>query len=251
MNDPHVERLVYSLTTDDTLDFDDPDPVELETGSFRLRLEAGELTVEMLEHHAEPASAREVVEPHLKAWSLLSQGGRMSFEFEGAEVVDRDPPEGNVQHLKDTVSVTDSVSGKVTANSYLAPPEEFEPSPAVERMLAVYEDYLEGRRPIGSMGYYCLTELGNRLGGRTTWRNRLDISNNVATTLSRLTGGVGDHQTGRKVGGGVDHRPHTPSETQWIKRTVALLIRRLGEWEHDPDRDWPKLTMGDLPDLPS
>lgn len=250
MNDPHVERLFYSVVTDETLDFADPEPVSVETDAFRIQLADGELTVEMLEHHAEPASACDVVEPYLEAWSILGRDGHVWFEFEDADVIDRDPPEEDgvvMVAAAGEVSVAGSASIMLTAGSYPDPPGAFEPSPTVRRMVAVYRDYLDGKRTIGSMGYYCLTELQERLGSGKSWRKQINVSSNVASTISRLTGGVGDHRTGRKVG--TEHRPHTGAETEWIKRAVALLIQRLGEWEYNSDRGWPKLTLEELPDL--
>lgn len=250
MNDPHVDRLVYSLVTDGTVEFAEPTPVELETGAFRLRLEDGELTAEMLEHHAQVASARDVVDPYLEAWSLLGREGRFWFEFEDADVVDRDLPDGHVVVAHNTVVFYEHEESTVITDVYPDPPVDFEPSTTVQQMMVVYRRFLDGRGTVGWMGYYCLTAAKKRLGGRSWWK-RLNVSGNVADELQGLAGGVGDHRTGRKVGDGIDHRAHTSAETNWIKRAVEALITRLGQWERDPGREWSeKLTMADLPSLP-
>src|SRR5690349_7857955 len=95
MNDPHVERLFYKLHTGDNLSFNAPPPLEGGTRAFRLRLENDELTAEILEHYPTEASARQRLESYLRAWEIsanLDLGvGSIRFEFERADVIDRDP----------------------------------------------------------------------------------------------------------------------------------------------------------------
>jgi hypothetical protein len=97
MNDPHVESLRYRLeANDDYARFENPPPLEHETDAYRFRLADGVLTVEMKEHHAAPASARQRVEHDLKAWGLDAAlehpESRLKFVYNGASVLDRDPP---------------------------------------------------------------------------------------------------------------------------------------------------------------
>jgi hypothetical protein len=96
MRDPHVERLRYNLQTNETTRFEAPPPLETDTPVAHLRLEDGVLTAEMKDHHPTEASARAVVDPFLRAWELhicLEWGrGAIRFEFERAEIVDRNPP---------------------------------------------------------------------------------------------------------------------------------------------------------------
>jgi len=70
--DLHVALLRYRLSTSERLKFVDPDALACgdDKGRFTCRLEHGDLTVTMREHHADMASARAVVEPFLEAWEV-------------------------------------------------------------------------------------------------------------------------------------------------------------------------------------
>ena len=70
MRDPHVERLFYRLHTAETVTYENPPPVDYETVPFKAKLDQGQLTVEMKEHHptAESASAR--AQEWLRAWEI-------------------------------------------------------------------------------------------------------------------------------------------------------------------------------------
>ena len=96
MNDPHVESLIYSLKTSETLTFLDPPPLDHETDAFTARLDSGRLTLTMKEHHASAESARKRVAPFLRAWeldiALRHRRQEISFEFQSAAVIDRNPP---------------------------------------------------------------------------------------------------------------------------------------------------------------
>ena len=70
MRDPHVSTLIYRIETDETVVFDNPEPLERETEAFRMRLADGVLRLEMKEHHASEQSARGRVEPHIRSWEL-------------------------------------------------------------------------------------------------------------------------------------------------------------------------------------
>jgi hypothetical protein len=65
MNDPHVEFLEYKLKTDDTVSFDNPEPLEGDAGGFTYRLADGVLTLAMTAHYATREEAVEPVRPFL------------------------------------------------------------------------------------------------------------------------------------------------------------------------------------------
>ena len=97
MNDPHVEWLRYRLELGRSLHFIDPLMLEHETEHFSLQLDAEKkLKVTMKEHHASTDSARERVQPLLRAWELdnaLKYGpGAFRFVFEDKGVIDRIHP---------------------------------------------------------------------------------------------------------------------------------------------------------------
>jgi hypothetical protein len=258
MRDPHVASLRYRFVAGETVSFDCPPPVERETEAFRMRLEDGVATFEMLEHHASEETARRRVEEYLRAWEIdvaLRFGrGEVRFEFEGADVIDRDPPPpgtGVVIYAKAAMAAAGALTatGHVTRRQYPDPPDKFVVSPDVETMWYRYEGYLRGREPLATMAYACLTLLEASTGGRNRAAKRYSIEIDVLRALGRLTSSIGDTETARKFKGLSERRPHTGAEKAWIDAAVKALIRRVGEWAFDPGASLPQITMSDLPKL--
>jgi hypothetical protein len=266
VNDPHVEYLTYRLETEESLEFEDPPPLEKESDDLRLRLAEDVLTVWPNDHFAREEEARENVEPYLRAWETfeaLRRFGRreMRFVFESSRVVDRDPPppgSSQVVQVKGIASV--AAVGTVTAvsreRSYPEPPEGFVASPEVEFMLGRYDQYLRGREPLLAMAYACLTRLEHEArharGGGTARRKaarEYGVDERVLSKLGHLTTVLGDEMGARKVEAQSENRPPNSREQSWIKGCVLTLIRRAGERSADPQRPLPRITMDDLPRL--
>lgn len=140
------------------------------------------------------------------------------------------------------------------ASSYPALPENFVASPDVETMWQRYEQYVQGREPLPSMAYFCLTVLetsarnvhgkgGNREKALRTYA----VQDKVLGKLGELTARLGDAGTARKAGGA--GRPLTSVERDWIERCLRALIRRVGEKAADPQGNFDRITMADLPQL--
>lgn len=68
-------------------------------------------------------------------------------------------------------------------------------------------------------------------------------------TLGRLATTLGDEVEARKLGPQSQLRAPNAQEVKWIEAALRLLIRRAGQYAADPQRDWPQLTMADLPEL--
>ena len=266
MNDPHVEYLRYRIETAETLEFDHPPPLEKETDALLLRLAQGMLTVRPKDHLASEEEARGAVEPYLRAWEASEATRRFGrrevrFEFEASRVVDRDPPPaGAPQVLRPKSIPSGEAFGVPTVVSreprYPEPPESFVASPEVEFMLGRYEQYLQGREPLLTMAYACLTRLefgarhaqGNG-GPRQKAAREYGVDENVLSTLGRLTAVLGDEVGARKVHAQGENRPPTDTEKRWIERCILTLVRRAGEHAANPQHMLPPITMADLPPL--
>ncbi|MDP9478113.1 MAG: hypothetical protein M3R38_20940 [Actinomycetota bacterium] len=267
MNDPHVESLTYRLQTGETLEFDDPPPLEQENDALRLRLAEDVLTVWPKEHYAREEEARVAIEPYLRAWETseaIRRFGRreMRFVFDSSQVVDRNPPPpGSPQVVQARASSVGSSRAVAFAtvisreSRYPRPPGGFVASPEVESMLGRYEGYLKGREPLPSMAYFCLTVLehGARDAPAKKAHKKIELVYNVhkkvSGELSRLTSTLGDESTARKAEAVSGARPHTDGERRWIERCVLALIRRAGERAANPQKQLPPITMADLPSL--
>jgi Protein of unknown function (DUF2971) len=92
MNDPHVDRLHYSIGHSEGRDCTAARPQERKHPSFTVRIESGQATVTMIDHFATAEDARAIVEPFLRKLSsaLLDWSG-FEFVFQRADIIDRSP----------------------------------------------------------------------------------------------------------------------------------------------------------------
>ena len=270
MRDPHVVSLRYRLVPDETVSFDNPPPVEWKTEAFRLLLEDGIATVEMVEHCSSERTAKERVEPYLRAYEVyaaLNLDGLQEIHFEfdetGTQVIDRSPPPpppppppGSAVIYAEPVVVTlvvptASVTVHTIRRHYPDLPSQFALSPDADTMWHRYQIYHE-REPssLAAMGYMCLSVFEASSGkSRHAAAKQYNISEKVLHTLGHLTSEVGDRQTARKAPRDDIFRPHTGSERVWVEATIRALILWIGEYAADPNKSLPKLTMADLPKL--
>lgn len=261
MTDPHVETLTYRVVKPDYVTYVNPPPVIGELAAFRYRLENGALVAEMKEHHASVGTARARVEDFLRAWeldaALRANKNVFRFEFQQVHVIDRNPPpanpvKGKVAAACDLFVATDEARVEKVSAAYPPPPTSLKASLDTETMWHHYSRYLEDREKITSMGFYCLSLLQWRTGGkkaREAVANRYKIQKVVLDTLGTLTSDVGDLVTARKLESASQVRPHTDKEVTWIRAAVKTLIRRKAEYDHDPAAILPEITMADLPHL--
>lgn len=254
MRDPHVVSLEYELETDDSTSYRDPPPVELEADAFSLRLANGVLTVVLNRHFPLVEAARAEVDLFLRAWQLdvaLRYGpGELRFVFKDAVVIDRDPPhpgQRHVIHLSAVAIATASVTLHVARARYPEPPSRFRVTPEVESMWQRYQGYRDGREPLLSMAYFCLTLLQAGAGNLQQTALRFSIEIAVLRKLGELTSTRGDTTSARKLNQRSTLTPETAGEIAWIDAAVKALIRRVGEF--NPSHPLPLLTLSDLPPL--
>lgn len=252
MRDPHVTRLRYRLAPAERTTYaPTAPPVAYAATSFTARLEGGVLVVEMVDHYATEEEARSAVEPALRAWEILAalNAGRPQFEFEfdNAELIDRDPPPPGapkVVHGKAALSLAAAISARASVEHGVYPPAPigFVYDPDVETLYGRWRGYLEGREPLQSMAYFCLTVIKSRGGAA-----RYSISAKVLETMGRLATEPGDSRTARKIT--TKLRPLQGSELAWLEAAVKEMIRRAGEVAASPDQRLAQITMADLPPL--
>ncbi len=257
MRDPHVQLLRYRAIAAAGIIFDNPPPVQWNTNDFRLTLRDDIATFEMQTHYPSEEDARQGVKTYLDRWemgtALRSGTSGFHFEFESAKIIDRDPPPpGSPQIVHVPVAVAVAVALpptlSVTSRKYPDPPVDFDISPDVETMWFLFRSYLDHRVRLTDMAYFCLTVLQRRAGGRSAASNRYSVALHVLSKLGHLSTEVGNEQTARKMP--LVPRDHTPEEIEWIKAAVNVLILRMGQYAYDPKREWPWVTMSDLPHLP-
>jgi hypothetical protein len=268
VNDPHVEELVYHIETREGLNFHDPPPLQDETDAFRMTLEDGVATFSMKEHHSTEEGARQAVEGYLRAWeldvALQNNRAELHFVFNRSKIIDRNPPppppsgSPRVVEASATSHMTASASATATVikSRYPQPPSDFVADTDAKTMWEQYERYKEGRDRLLPMAFSCLTRLEYRARNHPAgkqWRQKASsmyrIDRAVLDKLGELTTNLGDETEARKFGPQSQLRAPTAQEVTWIEAALRLLIRRAGQYAADPQRDWPQLTMADLPEL--
>ncbi len=264
MPDLHVVSLRYVLRPSADVSFTNPPPVEFETNEARFRLADGTLTCEMKTHFADPAEARRAVEPAIRAWEVdaelrLGRSG-LRFDLEGAEVIDRAPALPGAVNANafivgsQIVTMSGTVSVHISNTAYpTPPPPAFRLSPDAESILARYQGYRDGREPILSMAYFCLTLLETKGGGITgtsakTDRERAALSYGielpVLKKMGELTSTRGDAMNARKADA---TKSLTGEEHAWLEAAVKMLVWRLGDIR--PASALPVIKLSDLPKL--
>jgi hypothetical protein len=263
MRDPHVESLRYSAGPTGNTSYSNPPLLEDENDLYTLTLVDGELTIKPKDHFATVSQAREAIEPFLRAWELdadLRSGvvGAIRFNYQGHITVDRNPLPADDQSPKtlevgatEMVWVAGSATLHTTSANYPKPPPlSFQITPDVDTMWFRYRGYREGREPLLSMAYFCLTVMEASVGrgkkAREKAGRRYNIHIDVLQKLGNLTA-RGDAKTARKVQKGQPLEPLTGAEPHWVDEAVKALIRRMGEYKRG--QPISKLTMRDLPSL--
>lgn len=237
MNDPHVTMLEYSFVTNEGVTYKGCQEVihEEKTHSFVLR--DGMLQCSFTIHFPDILSARNYIEPFLRAWEIHSalqmRKKEFHFRFSNADIVDRcpEPPSphkimvgGSVAEVK----ISATAHAHITRLAYPVPPSNFEVNKVVNVLWERFEKYLEGKEPLLSMAYFCLTYMESIAGTRKRIGAKYSIPLNVLNKLGELTAKEGDELTARK-GKGHKLTPLSLENKQWIEATIRLLIEKAGE----------------------
>jgi hypothetical protein len=267
MNDPHVESLQYRIDAV-AVEYQTPPPVTVQRPEFRILVSSNRAVVEMIGHTATEEDARTLIEPYLRAWEIWAaandrhSGVPMIFVFEGAEIVDRrpDPTPGSVSGAarlsRGVRRVPASISVTVVATAYPSAPQGFEASPDVEVMWLRWNLYRQGREPLASMAYFCLTVIEASVRGKVGRGERnaaagmYGIGRDVLDRLGELVSVAGAASERRKQaesakGQKVD--PYKQEEIRWMEAVVKALIVRIGERAFDPSQAFTPLTKSDFP----
>lgn len=256
MNDPHVAALNYRVRHGPEFDYTRTESLRVRTDEFDLQLVDGNARFAMLGHHATEREARASIDDYIRSWELASalECGPNAFklEFDWAEIEDRKPTPGVVLVRPRPIRLSVALGTPqviVAPPAYPSPPlKSLARSPDVESMYLRYAGHHEGREPLTSMAYFCLTVLEASTGKRQkrlkAAAKKYCIDQRVLTNLRRLAstkGGVG----ARKAEG--LGRDLTPQEQNFLQSAVRAIIRRAAEVAHDPDSPSKPITLRDLP----
>jgi hypothetical protein len=252
-----VASLVYGVTWLDKNRrvSNDAPTVEVSVRGFDCRLIGGTLTAVPSDEYADPDSARDALEPGLRAWEAhgeIVDGLPFRFHFSGAstEMVDE---HGNPGRNRVTVGV--DIAWGVEAVSVV---RDTFPSPnaaiSVEGPIAAslrsrWRSMEAGQEPLTSFAYWLLTRIEREFGpSRKETAATLRVDLKVLSEIGRLTS-ISDPDRGRKVSAD-QTKDHilTGRELGWLHAAGRLIIRRVLEHEAGA-ANLPLLTMNDLPSL--
>ena len=209
-------------------------------------------------HVATVEQARALVEPILRDWEmeveLTRNRGELRFIYHDAEIIDRKPPEPGIQGrvieiLGGSYLLTmGNVTGHIMRRSYPDAPMGFHLTPDAESILLRFRNYQDGREPLLSMAYFCLTVVQSTATARNRRKNAAQmfmIEKRVLDTLGILTTNRGDRSDARKAQSGT--QALTGAERAWIESTIKQLVLQL--CDAPAGRERKPLSMTSLPPL--
>lgn len=257
MNDPHVVALHYEVEHTSSIDYSSAEPLELHFDAFDVRVEDSHVRFAMKHHFATKQDARAAVDDYIGGWELnaaLVRGpNAFKLRYSRSEIEDRKPTPGVINAHAEPVRLNFSASAQATVSprTYPKPPSmSLKRSPDVESMFHRYVGFREGREPLTTMAYFCLTVLeastGECRGRRAAAAQRYCISEAVLKQLGELSstkGGVG----ARKAEGVQQNL--NQQEKMFLEAAVTTIIRRAAEVAHYPETSLKPITMFDLPSM--
>ena len=264
MNDPHVKALYYWVNHDDSVDYDDADPLEHEHELFDLQINGRQVTIQPKNHYSTKEEAVAAVEGFIRHWefeaALSSGSSRFSLSYMDADVIDRDPtppPPGTVNISATFRSGRPTLSAKVRVGRKTYPSipsgDRLDVStPVVQAMLSQLDMYHKGRALLGPMVYFCLTTLQDSVptgegdaDART--RDHYCISRKVLRQVRTLCSTKGGVEEGRK--GAAVNANFTKEERAFLVAAIQAFTRRAAEKATNSSEPLYMITLKDLPKI--
>jgi len=253
--DPHVQALYYRFKSLSGLDaFDKAVPLSGALGDFDFTLESAVLVAHPRTQFPDRESARDALEPYLRSWErgafLSSSNHRIEFEYDHADIIDRDPDPGSITVYPETIQVRAmafDATIKRDNGRYPEPDPTFVTTPLTDRLAERLRRVRDGGAEVPAAAYTVLTALeagygGGGKGARKKAAVALSVDLEILRTLGELTDRR-DPDVGRKAG--TTPVPFTAAELWWLRDAMELLIRRTGELA--AGTAIRQLSMNDLP----
>jgi hypothetical protein len=252
-----VASLTYKVTwLDDRRRVSDDAPaIKVHIRGFDCRLAGGTLIAMPGDDYADPDSAKDALEPGLRAWEARSEiinGLPFRFTFAGSstKTVDEhgNPGPTRVAVMVESACGVDTMY--VVRESFPEPDAAISiEGPVTSSLRSRWRSMEAGHEPLASYAYWLLTRIEREFGPRREdAAKKLKVDPKVLSRLGELTS-VSDPDHGRKVGADqAKDRVLTGGEVGWLQAAGKLLIHRVLEHEAGVP-NLPLLTMNDLPVL--
>jgi hypothetical protein len=248
--------LYYIVRSGDDVSYNNPEPIVFTNHLGEFYLTEGELSVMPTEYFSTESEAREAILPFLEAWEInsdLTTGiGEISFQFDHAEIVNRNPqpPDSFDSFSLEKGSyfrIGTDMSFHTIRIKYPQPPKCFCATPEVQHAHRRWINYHLGKEHLQSMAYFILTLIEQISGSRHSAASLFHISKKVLNKLGELVSTRGGANTARKAAKSSQYRDLTAAEKQWLKETIRLIIHRMGERASCSTLTY--ISMDDLPSL--
>ena len=252
MNDPHIVSLLYRVCHNESVDYSEAKPLVLDQPSFRVEVKDRKARFELKQHYATEEEARKLVDPFVRNWefdaSLRQVPGFFRLEFDRVEIVDRKPTKGivDVSISVRTGSPTASVKATVQPQTYPTPSGIDSSHPDVQTLYQRYESFCQGKEPLTTFAYFCLTMVEHSVGPGNGLRrkaaNVYGIEMSVLSKIARLSSTKGGSEARKALG---TNTPLTQDECRFLKRSVVRLILRVAE-HRSGIGGLPKISIKDI-----
>ena len=242
MNDPQVVALIYNIKHGQSVNYRAAKPMDHEEPEFHVKIADEKVRFEFKKHHATVEAARRSIEEYICAWEvdagLRGAPNCFKLKYDDAQIEDRNQTPGVVEIYATLRAGAPTMTATVTIDKqYPAPPSRLKITPDVKTMYDRYMGYRQGKEPLASLAYFCLTVIERS-------PTKKDFSSRVRDKIGHLSSGKGGQQA-RKAEG--RDRDLTDQDSRFLDEAIKAVILRTAERAHNPDRDLPQISMSDLP----
>lgn len=257
MRDPHVDTLLYKVSSEEGISYaTNPESLSVSTDLGTFNLTDGMLRVVPVEHFTNEEEARQAIDPFLRAWEIeadiTSHIGMIRFQFASAEIIDRNPPPPGSSQVIEVRGTSMGVVGcsasmHLTCARYPKPPTIFRVTTEVQRVYRRWRSYHLGKEPLHAMAYFVLTQLQHAAGNRRMAASSFKIDMRVLEKIGELSSTKGGESTARKAPSDNKFQELSDSEKHWLDQAIRKVIYRLGE--HASGGPLTQISLNDLPPL--
>ena len=265
MNDPHVKALYYWVEHDESVDYDNAEPLDYEDELAEVHLEKRKLTLRPREHYASTQEAREAFEGFIRNWEFEAavESGSRQFQlrYMDADIIDRNPtPSPGVVDASVTFRAgipRISIKARVGKARYPSPPDKLgldSSNPPSLAMVSRLDRYHQGRETLAAMSYFCftvMTDSAKAATGTTYARKAVKDYYEIAEDLQREVSNLSTNRGGseaRKSDG--LQQEFNVEERRFLLAAIQAFTRRVAEKATNPSASLKMLTPADMPPLP-
>ena len=173
MSDSSVVALIYQIKHGVSVDYGKAELLDPDESGFRIRVEGERVRFEFKDHYPSERETREAIEGYIREWEFtagLRWGpGVFSLNFLDSEIEHRNLRPGVLPPISIRLGAPRMSAPMLRRGlpCYPQPPKGVKLTPDVESMYGCYMGYRQGREPLASMAYFCLTVLENKMGSKS------------------------------------------------------------------------------------